>query len=308
MDSLDVKIFLAMEAHQYIIQGGMERQLNLRSMAKQLGVDPDTVRARIKKLESNFIKYYQVFPNFRVFGLRLFAFGLVFSDPAAKGEALQKLKLMEEVGWIDERLNSLRVHLLYRGGEPDLEKELALIEKLTGAKPIRQNYMDMRPVETGLSLTDWLIIKSIRYDARKPTEEVAREVGLTTRAVNYRIQRLRRGKAFFIVPVVSFDSFQNAVCSHFTFFLDGKRRSEAIDEIIRLVGERTMSRLVTSEGSVSFCVPTRSIIESEEDYLKVKVIPGVEKVIMDFPLRCHDTSAYIDKLIDEKIVSLESKS
>jgi DNA-binding Lrp family transcriptional regulator len=308
MDSLDVKIFLAMETRHYMVQSGMERQLNVRLMAKQLGVDPDTVRVRIKKLENSFIKYYQVFPNFRVFGLRCFALGLVFSDPAAKKEALQKLKLIEEVGWIDERLNSLRIHLLYRGGDADLEKELALVEKFTGVKPMRQNYLEMPPLGTELSLIDWLIIRSIRYDARKTTAEVAKEVGLTTRAVNYRLQRLRRGNAFFIVPVVSFENLENAICSHFTLFLDENRRAEAIDEITRLLGERCMSRLVTSEGSVTFCVPTTSITLSEEDYLKVKAIHGVEKLILDFPLCCHDTSAYIDKLIDEKIMGLKSRS
>jgi uncharacterized protein (DUF1499 family) len=67
-----------------------------------------------------------------------------------------------------------------------------------------------------------------------------------------------------------------------------------------------MDRLVSSEGSVSFCVPTTSIIQSEDDYLKAKAIPGVEKVIMDFLLSCHDVSTYIDKLIDEKILDLGS--
>ena len=51
MDSLDVKIFRAMETQHYIIPSGMKRYLNLRSMAKHLGVDSDTVRARIKKLK-----------------------------------------------------------------------------------------------------------------------------------------------------------------------------------------------------------------------------------------------------------------
>ena len=108
MDSLDVKIFLAMEAQHYIISGGMERQPNLTAMARRFGVDYDTVRARIKKLESSFIEYYQVFPNFRVFDLRCVVLGLIFTDPATKKEALQKLRSVKEVGLIDERLSSLR--------------------------------------------------------------------------------------------------------------------------------------------------------------------------------------------------------
>jgi hypothetical protein len=83
------------------------------------------------------------------------------------------------------------------------------------------------------------------------------------------------------------------------------RRAEAIDEITRLFDERNMSRHVDSEGSATFCVLTTTITESDEDYVKARAIPGVEKVIMDFTLRCHDTSGYIDKLIDEKIMGLE---
>jgi DNA-binding Lrp family transcriptional regulator len=306
MDRLDLKIFLAMGTRYYTFQGGMERQLNISFIAKQLGVDPDTVRARIKKLEqSGFIKYYQVFPNYRLFGLCCLAAGLIFPDPASKKEALQKLKLIDEVAWIDERLNSLRVLLLYQEVEPDLERKLALVEELTGVKPIRQNYMETLPVSMQLTLMDWLIIRSIRYDARKPTEQVAKELGLTPRALNYRLQRLTRGNAYFIVPVISLENLKNATCTHFTIFLDENRRAEAIEEITHLFGERSMSRLASSEGSATFCVLTTRITESEENYLKAKAIPGVEKVIMDFTLRCHDTSGYIDKLIDEKIMALE---
>ena len=306
MDSLDVKIFLAMEAQHYIIPSGMERQLNLRAMAKQLSVDSDTVRARIKRLESSFINYYQVFPNLNVFGLYCIVLGLIFSDPAAKKEAFQKLRSMEEVGLIDERLSSLRIYLLCGDLEHDLERKLALIEKLSGVEPLKQNLMEMPPVGMELSLADWLIIKSIRYDARKPAEQVAKDVGLTTRAVNYRLQRLLKGNAYFIVPIISFRNLEKMIFSHYIFYLDENQRAEAIDEITRLVGERCMSRLIGSEGCVAFCVATSDITESEEDYLKVKVIPGVEKVITDFPLRFHDTSAYIDKLIDEKIQSFNA--
>jgi DNA-binding Lrp family transcriptional regulator len=306
MDRLDVKIFLAMGTRYYTFQGGVDRQLNLSFIAKQLGVDPDTVRARIKKLEeSGFIKYYQVFPNYRLFGLGCHAAGLIFPDPASKKEALRKLKLINEVAWIDERLNSLRVLLLYQEVGPDLEKKLALVEELTGVKPIRQNYMETLPVSMELTLMDWLIIRSIRYDARKPTEQVAKELGLTARALNYRLQRLTRGNAYFIVPVISLENLENVTCTHFTIFLDENRRVEVIDEITRLFDERNMSRLVDSEGSVTFCVLTTTITESDEDYVKARAIQGVEKVIMDFTLRCHDTSGYIDKLIDEKIMGLE---
>ena len=66
-----------------------------------------------------------------------------------------------------------------------------------------------------------------------------------------------------------------------------------------------MSRHVSPKGSVTFCVFTTAITESDEDFLKIRAIPRVEKVIMDFTLRCHDTSGYNDKLIDEKIMELE---
>ena len=308
MDSLDIKIFLAMETQHYIVSGVMERQPNLTAMAKHLGVDYDTVGARIKKLESSFIEYYQVFPNFRVFDLRCVVLGLIFTDPATKKEALQKLRLVKEVGLIDERLSSLRVYLLIGESEHDLEGKLVLIRKLSGVEPMQQNWLEMPPLNIQLSLADWRMLKSIRYNARKPVEQIAKEVGLTTRAVNYRFRRLLEGNAFFISPIISFRNLGDMVFSHHIFYLDENRRATAIAEITRLVGERCMSKFVGSEGCVGFCVATSDITESEEDYLKVKAVQGVKKVISDFPLRFHDTSAYIDKLIDGKISVLEFKS
>jgi DNA-binding Lrp family transcriptional regulator len=306
MDSLDVKIFHAMETQHYIIPSGMKRHLNLRSMAKHLGVDSDTVRARIKKLENTFIQYYQVFPNLNVFELQCIVLGLLFSDPARKKEILQKLTSVEEVGLIDERLNSLRIYLLCRELEHDLERKLALIEKLSGVVPMQQNWMEMPPLRIQLSLPDWRIIKSLRYDARKPSEQVAKEVRLTKRAVNYRLQRLLKENAYFIVPIISFRNLENLIFNHYTCYLDENRRAETIDEITQLFGERCMSSIIGSEGCVIFCVATSDIVESEEDYLKVTAIQGVDKVISDFPLRFHDTSTYIDKRIDEKIMGLAS--
>jgi DNA-binding Lrp family transcriptional regulator len=306
MDSLDIRIFLAMGTRNYMFQGGQNRQLNLKLIAKELNVDPDTVRARIRKMEEKgFIKYYQVFPNYRIFGLHCFALGLIFPEIAAKKEALKKLKLIENVAWIDERLHSLRVLLLYRAVETDLERNLTLIEELTGTKPMLENNLEMLPVGIELGLMDWLIIKSIRYDARKSTEQVAKELGLTARGVNYRLQKLVKGNAFFIVPVIR---LENIFCSHFTFFLDKDKRAAAVNEIDRLVGDRCMSRLIGSEGSATFCVLTKSVNKSEEDYLKMKAIPGVKRVIMDFTQCSHDTSAYFDRLINEKIADLEKKT
>jgi DNA-binding Lrp family transcriptional regulator len=306
MDSLDIKIFLAMGTRNYMFQGGQNRQLNLQLIAKELDVDPDTVRARIRKMEeSGFIKYYQVFPNYRIFGLHCFALGLIFHEIAGKKEALKKLKLIENIAWIDERLHSLRVLLLYRVVETDLKRNLALIEELTGTKPMLENNLEMLPAGIELRLMDWLIIKSIRYDARKSTEQVAKELGLTARGVNYRLQKLVKGNAFFIVPVIS---LENIFCSHFTFFLDEDKRTAAINEIDRLVGDRCMSRLIGSEGAVAFCVLMESVNKSEEDYLKMKAISGVKRVIMDFTQCSHDTSAYFDRLINERIADLEKKT
>jgi DNA-binding Lrp family transcriptional regulator len=298
MDSLDIKIFLAMGTRNYLFQGEQNRHLNLKLIAKELDVDPDTVRARIRKMEeSGFIKYYQVFPNYRIFGLHCFAVGLIFPEIAAKKEALRKLKLIENVAWVDERLHSLRVLLLYQTVETDLERNLALIEELTGTKPVLENNLEMLPIGIKLGQMDWQIIKSIRYDARKATEQVAKELCLTTRGVNYRLQRLVKGNAFFIVPVVSLEDF---FCSHFTVFLDEDKRAAAVNEIDRLIQEKCMSRLVGSEGSVTFCVLTKSVNESEEDYFRMKAIPGVKRAIMDFTQCSHDTSAYFDKLINKK--------
>jgi hypothetical protein len=92
----------------------------------------------------------------------------------------------------------------------------------------------------------------MRYNARKATKQVAKEVGLTARAVNYRFQRLRRENAFFIVPVVGFKNLENVFCSHFIFFLEKNKRAEAFNEINRLIGERYMDQLVSSEGSARY--------------------------------------------------------
>ena len=160
-----------------------------------------------------------------------------------------------------------------------------------------------------LSETDWSIIKSIRYDALKPSKRIVEELGITLPTVNNRLQRLIRSRALYVVPIFNAQQVSKLILYALVFFIDEspEKRQKVVDEIHEKFKDNSYNRIVNQSGAVVFLMFATRIGEPEENYLKAKSIEGVHDVILDLIGQTHDCSRYIDKLIDENLVRVRKR-
>ena len=309
MDSVDAVILWDLGFDYQAPLSTTNRRPNLRRIADGLGIDRKTVSSRVRKMEEGgFIGYYQTYPNIAAAGMKASSYLLPFKEPAAKREAVNKLKLVKEILRIDECLNSLRFTVVY-DKQPDLDRTLRLILTLTASEPLRLYDFQLPRVRRELGETDWRIMKSLRYDALKPSRKIAEELGISSRAVNYHLERLIKERALLVAPVFDMKHVAGTILYGLIFQIDEDdgKRPRAIEKITDTFKQNSFCRVVGHSGTVMFMMFTDRIAEPEENYLNAKAMEGVTNVHMDFIRRTHDCSEQIDACLEEQIVRKRRK-
>lgn len=300
MDLLDIRIFCEM-GFKYHPPGGMaDRRPSIKGIARALEIDARTVRSRMNRLEAEgFIKYYQAVPNYRLLGHSCATFVIYFTDMAAKKEAVRKVQLLDEIVRVDENFYSMVFSVLYRT-DRDLEKKLAIVKELAGGQqPLKLYDLALPDPKLAMSQTDWRIIKSLRYDALKPSKKIAGELGLTAATVNSRLGRLIRSRALYVVPIFSAQQVSKLILYALVFFIDGsKRRDKVVQDIHAAFGDRSYNRIVNPSGAVVFLMFATRLGEPEENYMRTKKISGVAGAMLDLIGQTHDCSACVDRLVE----------
>lgn len=301
MDSIDIAILWDLGFDRQIPNRLGDRRPAVTKIATELGLDRRTVRSRIRRLESEgFIKYYQVYPNLEAAGLRASSYLLRFQDYVSKNEALERLKSLDQVLRVDVCLNSLRATAAYTSQE-QLEALVHSIESLTGSRPVKLYDFQMPRVSTKLDLTDWRIMASLRYDALESPAKIGKELGLTTRAVNYRLSRLISARACLVAPVFDMREFAGTVIYGLMLQMDCSTIQTTVNSLKEAFGRASFCHIVNPNGNAMFMMFTDRIAEMEENYFKARDMQGVKKVFVDVITGTHDCSRQMDQLIREKI-------
>lgn len=305
MDSIDIAILWDLGFDRQIPNRLGDRRPAVTKIATELGLDRRTVRSRIRKLESEgFIKYYQVYPNLEAAGLRASSYLLQFQDYVAKSKALGKLESLDQVLRIDVCLNSLRITLTYISQE-QLEALLYSIGSLTGSHPVKLYDFQMPQVSTKLELTDWRIIASLRRDALKTPAKIGKELGLTARAVNYRLNRLISARAYLVAPVFDMREFAGTIIYGLMLEMDHSTLEATVNSLKEAFGRASFCHIVNPNGNAMFMMFTDKIAEVEENYFKAREMLGVNRVFVDIITGTRDCSRQMDQLITKEIREIQ---
>src|SRR3989304_2581708 len=99
MDSLDLRIVREMGFRPYGTRPQDPMRVKPSYLAKRTGVGPGTGEARLARMEdAGFIRFYQMYPNFRHFGLHGSAYLFRVPDDDRKAEAIEKVEPTEGLG------------------------------------------------------------------------------------------------------------------------------------------------------------------------------------------------------------------
>ena len=151
--------------------------------------------------------------------------------PTSKDEVVEKIRLMPGVILIGHYYGTLlAIALRYRDANA-VRRQIELIRKVAEVDTLVVTKVPFPPCARSLGKTDWGIVRALQREPRKPCTAIAKELGLSSRTVKRRMQRMIDERAIFGFPALNPRAVQGAVMSTLlvTYTLAQKRE---IDEKI----------------------------------------------------------------------------
>ena len=193
-------------------------------IAKKIGLSPEVVNYRIKRLEKEeIITQYQLIVNLSTLNIMQFKICLSFQHLKSNElkDKIEELKNIDAIKWIIsskgnwdlilscetnsmESIDKLKNQILSKFGNHINEKALSI---LVEAQTYNRDYLiedksllsESRIIMKKSNLVkiddlDLKILKSLAENARKPIINIASELKETVRVINYRIKQLEKNK------------------------------------------------------------------------------------------------------------------
>jgi DNA-binding Lrp family transcriptional regulator len=304
LDQLDFKIFKSLGFRPFGQNAGDLSRLNPWVIAKKVEADGNTVKLRLNKMKkSGFIKYFQIYPNYRLLGINGAAHIFHVKDVLEKYEIIDKCALVDGVVEIHNFIGTdLCIDFTYEDSR-DERRRLELFRKLTRCDSPEKFYDRFMPkVDVALSNSDWRIIKALRYDAFKPLSKVAEEVGLTAKTVRRRFERMTQHNAIFIVPVVNPAEIADTITYVMLMYPSPGRREEVMARAMKYFGDSAFIVNAPSHGNSMLALAARTLAETEDSLIKAKKIEGMMDVRLLVLKEMREYTQWMDSAIDRKIV------
>lgn len=205
-------------------------------MAKGLGVDDQTVRSTVGRMQkSGFLKAWSVSLNPHALGMECRSVLLTAGERASpKSKVISRLRDVEGVVAIFSFLDDPGLRLVfYHEDDDELERRTRLISSICGVdRPYASWVIPFPPCRLKLRKTDWQIIRYLLKDSRKSVSEIAKGVGVSTRTVGRRLALMTEDNCFFpnlVVDAKKVDGF----LYHFVISYFNRKDKATADELMR---------------------------------------------------------------------------
>jgi DNA-binding Lrp family transcriptional regulator len=298
MDELDVKILRSLISERAVSPSNPSVKLSLRAIAARLGADDMTVRYRYKKLqESGCTSVWSLLVNPTFFGFRVTDLMLDVPRESAKSDMIRKLKLVHEItGMVNFYGTGLRIFMIYNGDE-SRSRTVELISRITNAERITPCRMPLPRSETrNLTQTDVAIIRALSDDARKSSLLVAKELGLSSKTVRKRVERLRKENTILPLPILNIASIPGIIPIYLSYVYSNTEVKTSVDrEIIsHFDASYIMWSFADSEvGNVVLGAPTMADVPKILEWAKSQ--SGIASARVDIAI---ETFMFREKLIE----------
>lgn len=298
MDRLDIKIlgrlYRGVSSHgfQPEVKGVYSR------IAKGLGLDEDTIRKRVDRLESTgVITNWMLVINPNAIGMKIYAIWMTVSPQLKIEDAVRKIRLVRGVISIAREVGDILGIGLLCETEQAFRKSAELISELAGRPEITTYAVDHPVTPFELSATDWDIISALRPDPLIRYTEVAERLGLSPKTVQRRMTKLTEGNVIFFVPEINFSELEGATCVDLFITYTSSGLKATVDRNIYTKFEEYVLRAgwgSPSHGHFEFIVPNLMVAQQIVDW--ARSLQGVREVKINFVF---EWSVFYDDVMDE---------
>lgn len=292
-----------MEFRPFGPNSGDLSRLNPWVIAKKVGADGNTVKLRLGKMKrSGFIRYFQIYPNFRLLGLHGAAYLFQARDVLEKNEAIRSCALVDGVTEIHNFIGANFCIDFTYSDRNDEDRRLELFRQLTHCESPERFYERVMPsVEIDLSTVDWRVIKALRYDAFRPLSTVAKELGLSVKTVRRRFDRMAQNNAIIIVPLVNPADIPNTITHVILLYPDPNRREAVLKVALQEFQDSCFLARTDPPGNAMICLAARTLGETEENLIKARRINGILDAKLLILREITENTQWLDSAIERKI-------
>jgi DNA-binding Lrp family transcriptional regulator len=260
----------------------VEPRRSLRQVARRLGVDELTVRARLEKLRrQGFLKGWHVFVNPNLLGVKLVQVLLSY-DPEEEERVIRRLSALPNVAAIVTHIGRSMWLILICRNDKSTNEEVRTVERLAETKSSASLEIFFPKCGAKLSPTDVEIIAAFSDDPRKPFSDVATELGLSTRTVRRRLGRLVEERALFVIPAMDPGALEGALMADLLVeYSSGGDVSGANRELLSKLDRHLVRAQFGDSRYAFFNLFINKVSTAKEVLQAVRAIDGVRDARVD---------------------------
>ena len=202
------------------------------AIAKCVGVDEETVRNRVKGYHrTGFIKDWRTILNPTVNQVGEVALWIDVNPPTSKDDVIEKIRSMPGVIGIGHYYGTLLAIALRYHNENAVRRQIELIRRVAEVDTVVVAKVPFPRCLISLGKTDWGILRAIQRDPRKPFTAIASEVGVSSRTVKRRMQRMIDDLAIFGFPSLNPRAAEGAIMATLLVTYAAKEKREVDEKI-----------------------------------------------------------------------------
>ena len=270
----------------------------LKTIASRLGEDDSTVWNRYRKLqESGAMSGWQLMINPTFFACRMGDIMVDVQPESAKADMIRKLKLVESVMMLMNFYGkAMKIFVIYDSDE-SYSRSVQLISRITNGEMVTRARMGLPRSETEhLTETDLSIIRALSEDARKSYVLVARELGLSTKTVKKRVDRLRKENTIFALPSLNVGRARGLIPVLLSYTYSSSGAKGPVDRAITSHFEGSYLWAGFSDPNSGFVMLSAPSMADVQGFLEwARLQPGIASARVDIPT---EQFSFPEKLIE----------
>jgi len=286
MDRLDTAIVreLIMDPSTLMFRQDIRRPYE--SIAKKLNVSEDTVRNRIKDLEEGGpIKGWRVGINPSLLGYKFYYVIFDVKPPAVKDKVYEQLRsTLPGLMWLADYFGDHAGIVVASKDEESLKKICDHISSITHSENVTWAYDPYPKCNLRFLENDWKIVAKMQRNPRRPYSEIASELGISTRTVRRRLERMLEERALFSFPDVDFRKLSGSIVIDLVVFYTSPDVKQKVDnEVISKFHDNLIFGTLYDRNHAWYLLVLPNLTMVEEVRSETSKISGIGRLYV-FPI------------------------
>jgi len=300
VDRLDIAIFRELVQQRTTVPLSTDPLRSLRSIAKRLEVDKDTVRSRIQRLRrGGFLSAPFVFPNPRLLGMALEQTWLDVR-PGHKPALIDSLRADERVVVISDHLgDSLTFAALTDPGSPANTPHEALVQ-LPAVRGARSAPIPFPTSELLLTRLDWRIMQALQSAERPSLGSLSRALRVSPRTAKRRLDRMIAGYALFVIPRFDPKALDGSVADFAVFYGPDAHKAKVDRQVMGSLSDCLFHADLGDPGHSFFNFIVNSVAKGRAAVAWVGSTPGVHEARLDFVVERIELLSHMEMLLHSR--------